>query len=154
MFSLSSNILQMIFASEVIQKIVRFFFCVITQLHWDFTFQVNNGDVDLDRSREDGDPVCYTAVNPFHIQLLNHEKKQEQTQFQLSKKRIKSPSRKGSSKARRERSPTINPSPVSSQQNFKLSMKLGKVGGVRCTPEGKRRRRSRFVEQVDLHSSG
>ena len=124
-----------------------------------FNFQVNNGDVDLDRkSRVDNEFVCYTAVNPFHVRLLNHQKKREKTQFRLSKKRAKSPTRKVSTKgdrnkSNREKSPTMSPSSENdlSQPNGKFSVKLGKISGVRCTPESKRRRRSRIVGPVDLH---
>eukprot|EP00258_Populus_trichocarpa_P031925 XP_024447944.1 condensin-2 complex subunit H2 [Populus trichocarpa] len=90
---------------------------------------VNNGEVDFDRSQANTESFCYTAVNPFHVRLLSHKKEQEGRQFQLSKKRVKSPIRKG-------------------------GPKLGKNGNTRCTPEGKKRRRSRVVEPVDLHSAG
>lgn len=121
---------------------------------------MNNGDVDLDRRGEQSESICYTAVNPFYVRLLNHERKRGETQFRLPKKRLQSPSRKGPSKGDREKSPIDNPSSgygssaVSSQPSCNFSMKLGKLGVVRCTPEGKRRRRSRLVEPVDLHSSG
>lgn len=126
---------------------------------------MNNGDVDLDRSGVNGGVICYTAVNPFYIRLLSHDKRQEETKFRLSKKRVKSPLGKGCNKIYkdkfgRESSPTVNSSTqhgstiVSSQTKSKFSAKLGKIGGVRCTPEGKRRRRSRLVEPVDLHSAG
>ncbi|XP_031277198.1 condensin-2 complex subunit H2 [Pistacia vera] len=124
---------------------------------------VNNGDVALDRSGIDGESICYTAVNPFHVRLLSHEKRQEATQFQLSKKRAKSPTRRftkgDKGKSVREKSPVVNPSTeygssgLSSRPNCKFSMKLRKLGGARCTPEGKKRRRSRLIEPVDLHSS-
>ncbi|KAK1591031.1 hypothetical protein Q3G72_001131 [Acer saccharum] len=120
---------------------------------------VNNGDVDLDRkSGVDNEFVCYTAVNPFHVRLLNHQKKREKTQFRLSKKRAKSPTRKvytkgDRNKSSREKSPTMSPFSENelSQPNGKFSVKLGKISGVRCTPESKRRRRSRIVEPVNLH---
>ncbi|CAK7333338.1 unnamed protein product [Dovyalis caffra] len=94
---------------------------------------VNNGEVDLDRSEANAKSFCYTAVNPFHVRLLSRKKEQEGRQFQLSKKRDKSAIRKGVVKKNR---------------------KLGKNGGTRCTPEGKKRRRSRLVEPVDLHLAG
>lgn len=121
---------------------------------------MNNGDIDLDMRGEHGKAICYTAVNPFHVRLLNHERKPGETQFRLPRKRLKSPSRKGPSKGDREKSPIVNPSSrygssaASSQPSCNFSMKLRKLGGVRCTPEGKRRRRSRLVEPVDLQSSG
>ncbi|KAL5782251.1 hypothetical protein ACOSP7_007280 [Xanthoceras sorbifolium] len=117
---------------------------------------VNNGDVDLERRGVEGEFVCYTAVNPFHVRLLNYQKRRVKTRFRLSKKRVKSPTGKVSTKGDRNKSPTVSPSSEygSSQPNCKFSVKLGKVSGVRCTPESKRRRRSRIVEPVDLHSSG
>ncbi|KAF9673268.1 hypothetical protein SADUNF_Sadunf10G0006600 [Salix dunnii] len=90
---------------------------------------VNNGEVDLDRIQANTESFCYTAVNPFHVRLLGHKKSQEGRQFQLSKKRVQSSIRKG-------------------------GPKLGKSGNTRCTPEGKKRRRARAVEPVDLHSAG
>lgn len=90
---------------------------------------VNNGEVDLERSQANGESFCYSAVNPFNVRLLGHKKDQEGRQFQMSKKRVKSPIRKR------------GPRP-------------GKNGGTsRCTPEGKKRRRSRLVEPADLHSA-
>ncbi|EEF45573.1 conserved hypothetical protein [Ricinus communis] len=115
---------------------------------------VNNGDVNLERSGVGGMSVCYTAMNPFHIQLLNHDKRRKDLQFRLSKKRVKSPLRRGCNKGSgdksgKETSPSIN----SSQLNGNFTVKLGKIGGARCTPESKKRRRARFVEPVDIHSS-
>uniref|UniRef100_A0A2C9WBN2 Condensin-2 complex subunit H2 n=1 Tax=Manihot esculenta TaxID=3983 RepID=A0A2C9WBN2_MANES len=49
---------------------------------------VNNGDVDLEKSGVAGESICYTAVNPFYIRLLSHDKRMK---FQLPKKRVKSP---------------------------------------------------------------
>ncbi|KHG03973.1 Condensin-2 complex subunit H2 [Gossypium arboreum] len=125
---------------------------------------VNNGDVGLERSGLLGESVCYTAENPFHVQLLKQDKKSVETQLGMPKKRGKSPSRKKPTKADRnisspEKCQSINAdsdygsTKLSSQKNCKASVKLGKFSGVRCTPEGKRRRRSRLVEPVDLHSA-
>ncbi|KAJ9154524.1 hypothetical protein P3X46_027847 [Hevea brasiliensis] len=124
---------------------------------------VNNGDVDLEKSGVSDKSICYTAVNPFHIKLLSHDNKRKQNQIRFSKKRVTSPIRIGCGKDSGDkfgirRSPRVNSSSqgestvLSSQTNCKFSVKLGKVSGVRCTPEGKRRRRSRFVEPIDLHS--
>lgn len=121
-------------------------------MHPYINFQVNNRDVDLDRVGLDAEPVCYSGVNPFYVRLLSREKSQGKMQFQLPKKRVKSPVKKVRGKSTREESPTINSS--SSKPNCKFSMKLGKMGSARCTPESKRRRRSRLLESVDLHSSG
>ncbi|KAM0962684.1 hypothetical protein ACFX14_021797 [Malus domestica] len=125
---------------------------------------VNNGDVELNRSGVDGESVCYTAANPFHVQLLRHDKRREQTGFRLSRKRVKSPLRKASRNVDNgntgtEKSPSVKSSSkarksteTSPQINGKLPVKVGNVGGKRCTPEAKRRRKSRFVGPVDLHS--
>lgn len=129
-----------------------------------FFVQVNNGDVALERSGLHGESVCYTAENPFHVQLLKQDKRSVQTQLQMPKKRGKSPSRKKPTKADRnissaEKCQSINAdsdygsTKLSSQKNCKASVKLGKFSGVRCTPEGKRRRRSRLVKPVDLHTA-
>ncbi|GMJ02073.1 hypersensitive to excess boron 2 [Hibiscus trionum] len=125
---------------------------------------VNNGDVGLDRSGHPGESVCYTAVNPFHVRLLKHDKRRLETQFRMPKKRVKSPSSKKRTKGDRNISSPEKCLPVnsdsdygsaklSSQLNCKASVKLGKFGGVWCTPESKRRRRSRLVEPVDLQSA-
>ncbi|XVE82175.1 hypothetical protein DITRI_Ditri15bG0125800 [Diplodiscus trichospermus] len=114
---------------------------------------VNNGDVALDRGGDHGESVCYSAVNPFHVKLLKHDKRREETQLRMPKKRGKSPLNKEPTKDDRKKSSPEKCSKLSSQPNCKYSVKLGKFGRVRCTPEGKRRRRSRFVEPMDLHSA-
>ncbi|XVF38754.1 hypothetical protein REPUB_Repub20aG0129000 [Reevesia pubescens] len=119
---------------------------------------VNNGDVDLDRSGVHGESVCYTAVNPFHVRLLKNDKRRVETQLPMPKKRGKKPTKGDRNKSSPEKCPSINSdsdfgSKKLSQPNCNFSVKLGKFGGVRCTPEGKRRRRSRLVEPVDLHSA-
>lgn len=105
---------------------------------------VNNGSVDIQRDGTSNDLLCYTAVNPFYVRLLSHDKKHEELQLRSSKKRAKSPTIKGCIKGERDKT----------HLSSKFPLKLGKVGSIRCTPEGKRRRRSRLVEPVDLHSSG
>ncbi|KAK7290374.1 hypothetical protein RIF29_04753 [Crotalaria pallida] len=120
---------------------------------------VNNGEVNLERNGVDGESVCYTAVNPFHVRLLKNNKKREDAQFRLSKKRAKSPTKKPSTKgdknkngtekslnssASREHGSTgLSPPP----SNCKFSVKLGKVSGIKLSPVAKRRRGS-------LHSAG
>ncbi|XP_022636105.1 condensin-2 complex subunit H2 isoform X2 [Vigna radiata var. radiata] len=141
---------------------------------------VNNGEVALERNGIDGKSVCYTSVNPFHVKLLKHGKEREDAQFALPKKRAKSPkkpSTKGDkNKTEREKSSTKNHSTkahknkfereksptsrrngstgVSPPTNCKLSVKLGKVSAIKLSPEAKRRRRSHYVEPVNLHSAG
>ncbi|XP_061369337.1 condensin-2 complex subunit H2 isoform X2 [Gastrolobium bilobum] len=127
---------------------------------------VNNGEVDLERNGIDGGSVCYTAVNPFHVRLLKHDKKREDAQLHLPKKRGKSPTKKGSIKGDKNKTGRAkSPSPSSSsrkyrqtglspQANCKFSVKLGKASAIKFSPEAKRRRRSQYVEPVNLHSSG
>ncbi|KAG2721396.1 hypothetical protein I3760_02G080500 [Carya illinoinensis] len=122
---------------------------------------VNNGDVGLDRSGFDGQSICHTNVNPFHIRLLSHDKKREETQLRVTKKRAKSPTGKECTKTKsnvdksgKEKFPVVRSSSTGYRSNCKFSGKLGTIGSVRCTPEGKRRRRSRFTEPVDLHPAG
>lgn len=123
-------------------------------------FQVNNGDVELDKSGVDGESICYTSVNPFHVRLIRHDKRVDKTQHQTSRKRSTSPDKSENGSDDNVRNINHKSSYVNisikesrmrdlSQQNCKLPVKLGKVGGIKCTPEGKRRRRSRFVEPVD-----
>lgn len=59
---------------------------------------VNNGDVLLNKTGAQSESVCYSAVNPFHIQLLNHEMRRLKTPFKMPKKRCKSPVIKKSTK--------------------------------------------------------
>jgi len=77
--------------------------------------------------------------------------------------REKSPTKKSSTKGNRniterEKSPTSSrryvSSGVSPPTNCKLSVKLRKVSAMNISPEAKRRRRSRYIEPVNLHSAG
>ncbi|OVA02618.1 Pectinesterase [Macleaya cordata] len=126
---------------------------------------VNNGSVDLVRGESSGQTVCYTATNPFSVRLLSRDRRRE-VHLRSSKKRTKSPMNKqcnvgGREKGDGEKLSKVGSSSLgntsalkSSQPNGKFSVKLGNVNAVRCTPEGKRRRRSRFIEPVDMQSAG
>ncbi|KAI3961156.1 hypothetical protein MKX01_035742 [Papaver californicum] len=129
---------------------------------------VNNGNVDLVKSESSGgQSFCYTATNPFSVRLLTDARRKE-VQLRSSKKRTKSPISKPGNQADKEKgggggektqkvgssSMRIASSSKSSQLNGKFSVKVGKVSAVRCTPEGKRRRRSQLIEPVDLQSAG
>ncbi|KAK6930198.1 Condensin-2 complex subunit H2, C-terminal [Dillenia turbinata] len=111
---------------------------------------VNNGDVDLVKPGAGEEPVCYTAVNSFHVRLLGHHKKQGGVQLQSSKKFVKFPTKK-LGKGNRDKGARKNsnaafsdsPSPVISQKSCKFAMKLG---DIQRTPDGKRRRRTRLVD--------
>ncbi|KAH1041428.1 hypothetical protein AAZX31_09G041600 [Glycine max] len=122
---------------------------------------VNNGDVALERNGVDGS-VCYSSVNPFHVKLLKQKSKErEGVQLRLPKKRAKSPTKNPSTqgdknKTVRKKSPSSSrhgSTGVSPPTNCKFSVKLGKVSGMK-SPEAKRRRRSQYVEPVNLHSTG
>lgn len=121
---------------------------------------MNNGDVELDRSGLDGESVCYTAVNPFHVRLQSHDKRGKKAEFGLSRKRVKFPTRKarmegdGIEFETKKSSFAKSSSEVykSMEPNGKFSVKVGNIGGIRCTPEGKKRRKSPFAEPADLHS--
>ncbi|XP_061991465.1 condensin-2 complex subunit H2 isoform X2 [Rosa rugosa] len=127
---------------------------------------VNNGNVELDRSLVDGgQPVCFTAANPFHVRLLRHDRRRVETGFRLSRKRVKSPLRKACRKVDNdkngiEKSPFVKSSSKTSKSkrrstptNCKLS--AGKNGVTGRSPDAKRRKSTRFVEPLDdLHSPG
>ncbi|XP_027360025.1 condensin-2 complex subunit H2 [Abrus precatorius] len=121
---------------------------------------VNNGEVNLQRNGVDGESICYTSVDPFHVRLLKHDKKRENVQLHLSKERAKSPTKKPSikgnkNKTKREKSPTSSrkhgQTGLSPPANCKFSVKLGKASAIKFSPEAKRRRRSQYVEPVNQH---
>ncbi|KAI3694280.1 hypothetical protein L1987_77244 [Smallanthus sonchifolius] len=106
---------------------------------------VNNGNVELIKGGTSGELVCYTVENPFQVRLLSNKKRAE-VQLKSSNKRPKAQLQRG-----KENQRLATGSPSSSQ----MSVKLGKVVGVRCTtPEGKRRRRSRVVDPDGLNAAG
>ncbi|KAL3505699.1 hypothetical protein ACH5RR_031081 [Cinchona calisaya] len=119
---------------------------------------VNNGDVELEKSGLDGQSICYSVENSFNVHLLQNEKRNNLAPPQLSKKRAKSPKRLCSKGERikpgKENRPIANVSSPMSTSTCRFSVKLGKPGLTKCTPEGKKRRKSRFVEPVNLHSTG
>ena len=107
----------------------------------------------MDRSGVHDESVCYTAVNPFHVRLLKHDKRKVEIQLRMPKKRDKSLLSKESTKGDRTKSSPENcisinsdsdygSTKLSSQPNCKFAVKLGKFGVVRFTPEAKKRRRS------------
>lgn len=106
---------------------------------------VNDRKVDLQRSTLSTDSFCFTAENPFRVLLLSNEKGPKKMHFQPTKKRQKSPIKRqlpvvGSPSSERKSTPIL------AQPSCKVSVKLGKTGGLRCSPDGKRRRKSRLVE--------
>lgn len=116
--------------------------------------QVNNEDVDLDKGK-DVNAQCYTAVNPFYVRLGRNMKQGRRVQVRSSKKRLTSPmgrvNKNGeqSKKSRRTDSPEFSSHSKTRSGNLsngKIALKNGKVGGIRCTPESKRRRKSRYVD--------
>ncbi|GMH08291.1 hypothetical protein Nepgr_010131 [Nepenthes gracilis] len=128
---------------------------------------VNDRKIDVDGSGEAGKFLCYTSMNSFYVQLVGHDIRPNKMQFQFSKKRPKSPTNRGCNKDKNHQlggQPCDIGSPPSSGSKLtKLSplrtscrfpMKLGKPTNLICTPEGKRRRSSRFLDPVDLNSMG
>lgn len=101
---------------------------------------VNNGNVELDRGGGgcEGEFLCYTGEKPFHVRLLSDATRPE-VQLRSSSKRPKSQMKRGKE---------------NQGAAMGSSVKVGKVNGIRCTPEGKRRRRSRLVDPDGLNSAG
>lgn len=125
------------------------------------SFQVNNGDVDLDKGKGAGSSVCFTAINPFYVRLCGNARAGE-SQVRSAKKRVTSSMRRVDRRTKTDKlmieEPTASPRsktrPRESPPQPKFTLKIGKGGGIRCTPEGKKRRKSRFVEPINLHSAG
>ncbi|CAN4104694.1 unnamed protein product [Withania somnifera] len=117
---------------------------------------VNNGDVGLERG-EVCESTCYTAANPFSVRLLRHANGREKKQFQSSKKRVKSPIHNQYSEKEKNKGKTVQAavgsSPSGPDSGCGFSLKLGKVNGTRCTPESKKRRKSRLVVAPDLRTA-
>lgn len=117
---------------------------------------VNNGDVGLERGgvRES---TCYTAANPFSVRLLRRDYGREKMQFQSSKKRGKSPIHNQYCRKEKNKGKTVqtaaDSSPSEPDSGSRFSLKLGKVNGTRCTPESKKRRKSRLVVTTDLRTA-
>ncbi|XP_010314712.2 condensin-2 complex subunit H2 isoform X2 [Solanum lycopersicum] len=114
---------------------------------------VNNGDVALERG-EVGESTCYTAANPFSVQLLRHGNDREEMQFQSTKKRAESPmhhqnNRKEKNKGKAVHA-AVDSSPPGPDSDSRLPLKLGKVNGTRCTPDSKKRRKSRIALASDV----
>ncbi|XP_019426450.1 PREDICTED: condensin-2 complex subunit H2-like isoform X2 [Lupinus angustifolius] len=113
---------------------------------------VNNGEVNLERNGVDGESVCYTDVNPFRVKLLKHNKKPNDVQSRLSKKRAKSPTKKPPTKGDKNRtgrekslnstSREYGPTGLSPPSNCKFPIKLGKASAIKLSPEAKRKHRS------------
>lgn len=104
---------------------------------------MNNGNVELIKKAAGGEFVCYTAENPFHVRLLSNVKRPE----------VKLRSANKRPKAHLKREKENQTTGASSSPSSQISVKLGKGFGIRCTPESKRRRRSRLVDSDGLNSS-
>ncbi|KAJ4893801.1 Condensin-2 complex subunit H2 [Raphanus sativus] len=106
---------------------------------------VNNGDVELEKPGNSvGEPVCYTAVNPFSVRLLgDRNRKTEKAAIHLPRKRANSPTAKGKSPESPPSKKANNTcSSVSSQETRKVSLKISKitsVGSTKCTRKSKKR---------------
>ncbi|KAJ0238458.1 Condensin II complex subunit H2 [Hirschfeldia incana] len=104
---------------------------------------VNNGEVDLEKPGDSvGEPVCYTADNPFSVRLLSDgNRKTEKRGMDLPRKRAKSPVAKG--KTHESPPPKkANTTPSVSSQRRKVPLKINSVG-ARCAPKGKKRGKGR-----------
>lgn len=117
--------------------------------------QVNNGDVDLEKGRTN-EFTCYTAVNPFYVRLLRRDNRAKM-QLQSPKERANSSIsnrniRKRKNKGKENQAP-FGSSPSAPNSSCRFALKFGKVSGTRCTPESKKRRKSRIVEPVELHTA-
>ncbi|KAL0434038.1 UNVERIFIED_CONTAM: Condensin-2 complex subunit H2 [Sesamum latifolium] len=108
--------------------------------------KVNNGDVDLVRSSPNITSTCHSDVNPFYVRLLSNDRKKG-VPLQSSRKRGKISNGK-------ENHPAANSSPQGSSSSYRFSVTLGKQSRSRCTPEGKKRRKSRIVAPLDMHFVG
>lgn len=97
--------------------------------------QVNNGEIDLVKCNPKGSSPCYSDVNSFHVRLLRNERRNG-VKLQSSKRRAKTPLIKGRAK-------------ITSQEE--KENQVGKSGGVKCTPEDKKRRKSRIM---GIHFAG
>ncbi|XP_011071435.1 condensin-2 complex subunit H2 isoform X2 [Sesamum indicum] len=106
---------------------------------------VNNGDVDLVRSSPNITSTCHSDVNPFYVRLLSNDRKKG-VPLQSSRKRGKINGK--------ENRPAANSSPQGSSSSYRFSVTLGKQSRSRCTPEGKKRRKSRIVAPLDMHFVG
>ncbi|CAN6892825.1 unnamed protein product [Brassica oleracea] len=104
---------------------------------------VNNGDVELEKPGNSvGEPVCYTAVNPFSVRLLSdRNRKAEKTEMRLPRKREKSPTAKGKSPESPPPKKANNTCSVSSQETRKVSLEISKMNnvGTKCTRKSKKR---------------
>ncbi|CAN4094949.1 unnamed protein product [Withania somnifera] len=114
---------------------------------------VNNGDVCLERGAV-CESICYTAANPFSVRLLRRANIREKMQFQSSKKRAKFPIHNQYNKKEKNKGKAVQAavgsSPSGPDSGGRFSLNLGKVNGTRCTPESKKRRKSRLVVSPDL----
>ncbi|CAH9103840.1 unnamed protein product [Cuscuta europaea] len=123
---------------------------------------VNNGDVDLQRGGAEGESSVYTGANPFYVRLLQGGvKMRDKVKLHISpKKKTKSPVLKGNPRGEKnkrggkeKRPDTSSPPPRgSNNSNRRFTLQVGRRTS-RCTPVGKKRRKSQLLEQpVDLHT--
>ncbi|CAI9765850.1 unnamed protein product [Fraxinus pennsylvanica] len=120
---------------------------------------VNNGDVDLQRGDKNDNFTCHTAAKPFYVRLLRNNRRKG-VQLQSAKKRAKSPLMKGFASSKRnkpgkENRPVVNnSSPSCSTSTSRFCPSPQKASSARRTPEGKKRRKSRFIAPLYLHAAG
>ncbi|XP_057806042.1 condensin-2 complex subunit H2 [Salvia miltiorrhiza] len=119
---------------------------------------VNNGDVDLVRGSQASASTCHSDENSFHLRLLKNERKKG-ILLQSCKKRAKSPLVKNKAKIKNKGKENCVVSDSSPQaqaysSSYRFSISIGKSNSARCTPEGKKRRKSRVVAPLDINFVG
>ncbi|XP_047962290.1 condensin-2 complex subunit H2 [Salvia hispanica] len=115
---------------------------------------VNNGDIDLVRSIQASTSTCHSDKNPFHLQLLKNKRKKG-ILLQSSKKRAKSPLVRRHAKVKNKgKENCVASSPQGYPSSCRFSISIGKSSKARCTPEGKKRRKSPMVAPLDINLEG
>ncbi|KZV29363.1 hypothetical protein F511_15895 [Dorcoceras hygrometricum] len=106
---------------------------------------VNNGNVDLVKCNPKGSSTCYSDVKVFHVRLLRNER--SGVKLQSAKRRAKTPLIKGRTKitSGEEKENALDSSHHGSISSGRFSSDMGKSGGVKCTPESKKRRKSVII---------
>lgn len=121
---------------------------------------VNDGNIDLEKPAPSGESFCYTVVNPFYVRCLGKQDNAGKRIFPQPKKRpnsaIKNKSKQTDANLMKRQPSNVSPRSISrsltrsTQQNDKFrAKKLGVPVIGRCTPDSKRRRKSRLVEQLE-----
>ncbi|VFQ61057.1 unnamed protein product [Cuscuta campestris] len=119
---------------------------------------VNNGDVDLQKDRAEGESNGYTAANPFYVRLLRrgaNARKNINLQSPTKKKSKASalkrhPRGEKSKRGGKGNRPGSSSPPGSNNSTHRFAFQV--CNGTRCTPEGKKRRKSQFSKPLELQT--